>query len=74
MIKSRITNKEYNPDNSSVVYLTNLVQCYKYLQNGAEVDLVDILYNNTKNDCLVFVFNKSELIKNLYKEWQEHNL
>lgn len=74
MIKSNITGKIYSPDNSSVIFLTNLQQVFKYLRNGAEDDLVDILYNNTKNDCLVFVFNKSELIKDLYKKWQEHTL
>ena len=74
MIKSNITGKTYSPDNSSVIYLSNLQQVFKYLRNGAEDDLVDILYNNTKNNCLVFVFNKSELVKGLYKKWQEHSL
>ena len=56
MVKSKFTGKEYNPDNSSVIYVANIVQAQKYLQNGAEDDFVDILYTNTKNDCLVFVF------------------
>lgn len=56
MVKSTITGKEYNPDNSSVVYISNFQQIYKYLCAGAEDDLVDILYTNTRNDCLVFVF------------------
>ena len=67
MVKSTITGKEYNPDNSSVIYVVNVVQAYKYLQNGASEDLVDILYTNTKNDCLVFVFRKSPSIKKLYE-------
>ena len=74
MIKSSITGKIYSPDNSSVIYLSNLQQVFKYLCNGAEDDLVDILYHDTKNNCLVFVFNKSELVKDLYKKWQEHIL
>lgn len=74
MAYSRILNRHYDPSNNSVVYLTNMIQCYKYLQNGAENDLVDILYTDTKKDCLVFVFKKSPLINELYKKWQEHTL
>lgn len=74
MVKSTITGKEYNPDNSSVIYVVNVVQAYKYLQNGASEDLVDILYTNTKNDCLVFVFRKSQSIKKLYELWNKHEL
>lgn len=74
MVKSTITGKEYNPDNSSVIYVVNVVQAYKYLQNGASEDLVDILYTNTKNDCLVFVFRKSQYIKKLYELWNNHEL
>ena len=44
MVKSKFTGKEYNPDNSSVIYVANIVQAQKYLQNGAEDDFVDILY------------------------------
>jgi hypothetical protein len=74
MVKSKITGRTYSPDNSSVVYLANLLQAARYLQNGAEEDLVDILYENTRNDCLVFVFRRSENIKRLYGLWQEHKL
>lgn len=74
MAYSKLLNKQYDPSNNSVIYLTNMVQCYKYLQNGAESELVDILYTDTKKDCLVFVFNKSPLINELYKKWQDHEL
>ena len=74
MVKSKITGRTYSPDNSSVIYLSNLLQAARYLQNGAEADLVDILYENTRNDCLVFVFRRSENIKHLYELWQEHKL
>ena len=74
MVKSTITGKEYNPDNSSVIYVVNVVQAYKYLQNGASEDLVDILYTNTKNDCLVFVFIKSPSLKKLYELSNNHEL
>lgn len=74
MVKSKFTGKEYNPDNSSVIYVANIVQAQKYLQNGGEDDFVDILYTNTKNDCLVFVFRKSPSIKKLYELWNNHEL
>ena len=74
MAYSKLLNKQYDPSNNSVIYLTNMVQCYKYLQNGAESELVDILYTDTKKDCLVFVFKKSPLINELYKKWQDHEL
>lgn len=74
MSYSKLLNKHYDPSNNSVVYLTNMIQCYKYLQNGAENDLVDILYTDTKKDCLVFVFRKSPLINDLYHKWQDHEL
>ena len=66
MVKSTITGKQYNPDNSSVVYLSNFQQIYK--------DLVDILYTNTRNNCLVFVFKKSSKVKHLYELWNNHEL
>ena len=74
MVKSKFTGKEYNPDNSSVIYVVNVVQAYKYLQNGASEDWVDIVYTNTKKDCLVFVFSKSPSIKKLYELWNNHEL
>ena len=74
MSYSKLLNKHYDPSNNNVIYLTNMIQCYKYLQNGAESDLVDILYTDTKKDCLVFLFKKSPLINELYKKWQSHEL
>ena len=71
---SRLLNKSYDPSNNSVLYISNMIQCAKYLQNGAEQDLVDILYSGTRNDCLVFVFKKTPLMSELYKKWQSHEL
>lgn len=71
---SKILNKYY--DASNVVYVSNLCQVYKYLNWSEKVanDLVDIIYSGTRKDCLVFVFNKSLLIKELYQKWQNHEL
>ena len=46
-------------------------QAQLYMRNGAE--LLDILYYNTKNDALVFVFSKSET-RELYEKWNAHEL
>lgn len=74
MTYSKLLNRYYDPSNSSVVYISNMVQCHRYLQNGAQEDLVDILFEETKNNCLVFVFKKSPLIQELYQRWQNHDL
>ena len=76
MAYSKILNKFYNPSNDSVLYLTNLQQVYKMLNADERVAelLVDILYTNTKKDCLVFVFKKDPLMSELYKKWQDHVL
>ena len=73
-VRSRILGKVYDPDNESVVYLSNMLQCARYMKNGAAEDLVDILYDGTKNDSLVFVFRKTPLIRDLYQKWQAHEL
>ena len=71
---SRILNKYYDSDR--VIYITNFKQVYQYLNASEEVinDLVDILYSGTRKDCLVFVFNKTPLMQELYKKWQAHEL
>lgn len=75
IVYSRLLNKYYDADNSNVVYIANMVQCAKFLKNGASEDLVDILYENTRRDnSLVFVFKKTPLIKELYRKWQAHEL
>ena len=65
-----IPGVEYNPTN--VAYISNIRQSFLYLRNGAK--LVDILYFNTKNDSIVFVFEKSEHLRHLYDAWNKHEL
>ena len=67
---SHITGKQYNPG-SDTVYISNMRQAQLYMRNGA--DLLDILYDNTKNDALVFVFRRSET-RELYEKWNNHEL
>ena len=71
---SRLLNKYYDAD--SVAYISNLQQVYKYLNASETVadSLVDILYSGTRKDCLVFVFDKTEEIQELYRKWNAHEL
>ena len=74
MAYSKLLCKSYDPSNSSVLYISNMQQVYKYLNAGAEQYLVDILYTDTKKDCLVFVFKKNQFMAELYERWQSHEL
>lgn len=65
-----IPGVQYQTD--SVAYITNMKQSYLYLRNGA--NLLDILYFNTKADSLVFVFEKNDDLRELYKKWNNHEL
>lgn len=67
---SHVTGKTYSPGNDTV-YISNMRQAQLYLRHGAQ--LLDILYDNTKNDVLVFVFSRSET-KLLYEKWNAHEL
>jgi len=71
MIKSGLLpNIEY--DQASALYITNTKQAMLYLQNGAK--LLDILYCDTKNNTLVFVFGKTPLLQELYQKWKNYEL
>lgn len=71
MVKSGIIpNIEY--DQARVLYISNVRQAMLYMRNGAK--LLDVLYCNTKNDSLVFVFERNDLAKELYEKWNNHEL
>lgn len=65
-----IPGVQYQTD--SAAYIANMKQSYLYLRNGA--NLLDILYFNTKADSLVFVFEKNDDLRELYKKWNNHEL
>lgn len=70
---SRLLNKYY--DSNNVVYLVNMLQVARYMKNGAEEFLVDILCDKAKKaDTLVFVFEKTPEIQELYRKWNNHEL
>ena len=55
MITSKITGKTYEP--SDCVYISNPLQCQKYLKYLGEDFFLDILYTSyKKEDALVFVW------------------
>lgn len=70
---SKLLGRYYDSEN--VVYLVNMLQVARYMKNGAHEFLVDILYDCVrKDDTLVFVFEKTPLIKELYRKWNAHEL
>lgn len=72
-VYSKLLNKHYDADKA--VYLVNMLQVARYMKNGADEFLVDILFDQTrKNDTLVFVFEKTPEIKELYRKWNAHEL
>lgn len=70
MVKSNITYKTYDP--SHAVYISNMKQACLYLRNNA--NLLDILYERTKSDMLVFVFERNDLLRHLYEKWNNRQL
>ena len=72
-IYSKLLGRYY--DNDNVVYVVNMLQAARYMKNGAHEFLVDILYDGVKReDTLVFVFEKTPLIKELYRKWNAREL
>lgn len=70
---SRLLNRYYDQDNA--VYVVNMLQAARYMKNGAEKFLVDILCDQArKADTLVFVFEKTPEIQELYRKWNAHEL
>ena len=63
MVKSNITFKTY--DQGHAAYISNMRQAYLYLRNGA--NLLDILYEGTKSEMLVFVFERNDDLRRLYE-------
>ena len=75
MAYSNLLHKHYDPSNSNVVYLSNILQVARYLKNGGAEFLVDILYDGVKReDTLVFVFLKTPETQELYRKWMERTL
>jgi hypothetical protein len=76
MVKSKLTGKEYEPSNSTVLWLKNCQQVATYLHYDADIfdDLLDVISTKKNNKLeLVWVFEKTPRLKELYKMWNEHS-
>jgi hypothetical protein len=68
---SELFNKYYETE--EVRFIPNMQQNYKYLNSGkANNQLVDIICG--EDNRLVFVWNKSEVMNELYSLWCERKL
>ena len=65
---SRITGKQYNPENACIIL--NVAQVAAYLDNGAE--LLDIFVGRDRKLC--FVFPKNDVTKELHDKWINYQL
>lgn len=73
LVKSKITGREYNE--ADCVYVTNILQCQKYLSFLGPEYLLDILYTGTyRKDSLVFVFKKCQETRRAKELWDNHEL
>ena len=74
-MKSSLTGREYEPSNSSILWISNCQQVATYLfydENLFE-DLIDVISTRRNNKVeLVWVFAKTPRLKELYKMWNEH--
>ena len=76
MVKSKLTGKEYEPSNSTVLWLKNCQQIATYLYYDADIfdDLLDVISTKKNNKLeLVWVFQKSARLKELYQMWNDHS-
>ena len=73
MVKSKITGREYNE--IDCVYVSNMLQCQRYLSFLGPEYLLDILYTGThRKDSLVFVFMKCPETRKAKELWDNHEL
>jgi hypothetical protein len=73
MVKSMITGREY--DESSAIYVSNMLQAQRYLSHLGPEYLLDILYTGTyRKDTLVFVFEKCPETRKAKELWDNHEL
>lgn len=73
IVTSKITGKSYDSD--KVIYITYIAQIAFYFQMGCDYEVLDILWDNSKNQKrpLCVVFRRSQRMKELYELWKEHS-
>jgi len=73
LVKSPITGKEYDAKNC--IYVSNMLQCQRYLSYLGPKYLLDILYTDTyRKDSLVFVFERCAETRKAKELWDKHEL
>lgn len=73
LVKSRITGREYNE--TDCIYISNMLQCQRYLSFLGPEYLLDILYTGThRKDSLVFVFKRCPETREAKELWDNHEL
>lgn len=73
LVKSRITGREYNE--TDCIYISNMLQCQRYLSFLGPEYLLDILYTGThRKDSLVFVFERCAETRRAKELWDNHEL
>ena len=73
MVTSKITHKSY--DGADCIFITNPVQCQRYLEYLGPEYLYDILWTSEKRkDALVFVFPRCPETKRAKELWDQHKL
>lgn len=72
-VTSRVTGKKYLTEKA--IFIRNFSQFSAYMNNGAEKNLLDIYYDSSQGrNPMVFVFEKNDDLKKLYKLWNEKKL
>lgn len=73
MITSEITHKEYEPGNA--LYISNPVQCQRYLEFLGPDYLLDIIWNSqVRERVLVYVWKRCPETKRAKELWDQHLL
>jgi hypothetical protein len=73
MITSKITGKRYEP--SEAIFLTNPLQCQRYLKLLGSEHFLDILYTSEKReDSLVFVWRRCPETAKAKRLWDNHEI
>lgn len=64
------TGLEYEAEDC--IHIVNMAQNYKYMNAGAGKELVDIICGS--NNRIIFVYNKTPFMNDLYDKWCKHEL
>lgn len=73
MITSEITHKTYEP--SDVVYISNPIQCQRYLEFLGPDYFLDFIWNSeVRERALVFVWKRCPETKRAKELWDQHLL